>query len=155
MRSIESRIRGGLLWGVLLAMLPLATAAADPPEPAVENNLMKSLQGTWTRQQQTPNGVVKIVKVHEGTTTLVTGYDPAGNVYYQHASEFSIDNTGKVDTLTFFNRKILAGPQQGTLIKEPTTFIVRIIGDQFFEVYGFLADDTQPPRVTVWEREKP
>jgi hypothetical protein len=142
----QTMVRCSLFVFISFACLGLALAADDP---------LQAVQGTWIRQQRTPEGLVKVVKVHEGTTTTLTGYDPHGKAFYQHVSEFSVDTTGKVNTLTFFNRKIVKGQGAGSLNKEPSSYIYRIENDRFYEAQGLLAGDEQSVRVIVWQRQQP
>ena len=56
--------------------------------------------------------------------------------------------------LTFSKRKITAGPDKGQEAKEATSFLYRIVDDQFIEVHGLLDDSTEAPRMILWKREK-
>lgn len=135
----------------------LAIVAGTGTLYAVEDagDSLKALQGKWTRRQPTADGPVTFVKEHVGKSTLLTAYDEKGNVLYAHKSEFSTEQTGKVQIFTFFHRAITAGPNAGQVIKEPVSFVYRIANDKFIEVYGLLDGDTGEPNMIVWERMKP
>lgn len=138
---------GGMVF--LCAALASAPAAADDL-----SKLSQEVQGRWVRTQNTPQGVVTLIKEHEGVTTRLTAMDAAKTVLYAHTSEFTVEQSGKVRIWTFFNRQITAGPGAGQTVKEPTSFVYRVHNDRFVEVYGVLPDDPSPPRMIVWERQK-
>lgn len=138
-----------LIAGVALPLLFRISPSIGADEP---NAAMKAVQGKWVRYQQTSDGRVTIIKEHKGNTTVLTVYGDAKNVIYSHKSEFKIERSGKIHVLTFFNRKITAGPNAGHTIEKPVSFVFRVADNRFVEVYGVLEDDTSAPNLIVWER---
>lgn len=120
--------------------------------PAVADAL-REVQGRWMRQERTAAGqLVNIVKEHRGASTVLTAYDEQGTLLYAHESQFKLQAEGRLRVLMFYNRRITAGPNTGSFIKEPGSYIYRIDGGRFIEVQGMLEGDTSPPRIIVWER---
>lgn len=137
--------------GVSLTALLLAVAGPVLAEEAIDP---AEVEGTWVREEPTRDGVVRLVKVHRGGKTRLTAYDPQGNVLYAHESEYTLHRSGKARFLSFTNRRITAGPDKGRESKETTSFLYRVIDDQFIEVRGVLDDVPEPPRMILWKREK-
>jgi hypothetical protein len=146
---LRARVSKLIAFSVCLAM---SVAVGD--EKGGETELLKEVQGTWVRKQQSPNGLVTIIKDHTGTKTILTAYDDQKNVIYSHTSEFTVEPSGKVNVFMFRNRTITAGPNAGQTIVEPVSFIFRIANNQFIEVQGVLRGDTNPPNMLIWERVK-
>ncbi len=144
-RRRHTLILSFLVWS-FGCFLSVATYAEEPLEAA------KAVQGKWVRHQDTANGRVKIVKEHNGQRTIVTAYDDKANVLYSHESEFKVELSGKVRIFTFFNRVITAGPNSGQKIKEPVSFVYRIVENRFIEVHGILDGDANAPNMIIWDR---
>lgn len=133
--------------GFLAAGFPVDHSRASEPE-----KFLDEVQGRWTLKQQTRDGVVTIVKEHQGRKTLLTAYDAQENILYAHQSEFRVEKSGKVRVFTSFNRTITAGPQAGQAIKTPSSYVYRISQNKFIEVHGVLENDADPPGLIVWDR---
>lgn len=143
--------------GSCLSVALVVTLAGSPPrgwaeEPAKLDAAATAIQGKWTRIQQTPNGPVRLLKEHRGNRTSLVAYDPKGNVLYAHDSEFRVETTGRVQVLTFFNRKVTAGPDKGQEEKGESSFVYRVQKDEFVEAWGLLENDPSPPRMILWKR---
>lgn len=143
--------------GSCLSVALVVTLAGSPPrgwaeEPSKLDAAAMAIQGKWTRIQQTPNGPVRLLKEHRGNRTSLVAYDPKGNVLYAHDSEFRVETTGRVQVLTFFNRKVTAGPDKGQEEKGESSFVYRVNKDEFIEVWGVLENDPSPPRMVLWKR---
>jgi hypothetical protein len=128
--------------GVIAIALCVAASGSERPSP--ENDL-KALQGTWERTQVLPEQpgepgtrTGKVVKLVTGNRETVTTYDGAGNVTYAHTVEFRLERQGNVRVFTFFNREVTAGSTKGRKVPEPSSYIYRLSGDAFEEVWGFL-----------------
>ena len=136
----------------------LAVALAGSPqrvlaeEPAKLDAAMMAVQGKWTRIQQTQNGPVRLLKEHRGNKTSLVAYDPMGKVLYAHDSEFRLETMGRVQVLTFFNRKVTAGPDIGQEETGESSFVYRVQKDEFVEAWGLLENDPSPPRMILWKR---
>jgi hypothetical protein len=122
---------------------------ANAEEPA---ELLREVQGTWTRCQTTATGPIRIVKEHKGNKTVVTAYDDKDKVIYAHESEFKVEQTGKVRIFTFHDRVITAGPNAGAKIPAPQSFVYRVSDGRFVEAHGVLEGESTAPSMIVWER---
>jgi hypothetical protein len=138
---------------ILISLAATADVASANEDADAEQ--IKEVQGKWTRRQATPNGPVRVVKEHKGRRTVVTAYDDKENVIYAHESEFKIEPTEKVRIFTFFDRVITAGPNAGSKIAAPLSFVYRIHDDRFIEVHGLLESEATAPAMIIWERVKP
>ena len=154
-------------WSLPAAILGLAVAVcvAGPGagRPSVEDD-QKALQGTWERtqvlpaQQGTQPGARpgRVVKVVTGSRETVTTYDADGKVTYAHAVEFRLGREGNVRVFTFFNREVTAGPTKGQKVAEPSSYIYRLNGDAFEEVWGFLPGQEKRELLAAkWKRVRP
>lgn len=144
-------IRRSLLLAVVVTSATSMECLAADETPELDP-ATREVQGKWTRVTQTPNGPVRLLKEHRGHRTLLAAYDQKGNVLYAHESEFRIEIAGKVRILTFFNRKVTAGPDKGQEQKESQSFLYRISGDQFIETWGLLENDPSRPLMILWKR---
>ena len=124
--------------GVVFVLCLVATGA-DPP--TLEEDL-KALQGTWERTQVLPGQPGpqsgRVVKEVKGNRETVTSYDGSGAETYAHTVEFRLQREGNVRVFTFFNREVIAGPAKGQKVAEPASYLYRLRGDTFEEVWGFL-----------------
>lgn len=139
--------RSSIRWGFPAAalgavvVLCLVAAAADPPAGGRD---LEALQGTWERAQVLPEPAGqpaqggRVVKVVKGNRETVTTYDRSGAETYAHAVDFRLERQGDVRVFTFFNREVTAGPSKGLKVAEPSSYIYRVRGDGFEEVWGFL-----------------
>jgi hypothetical protein len=134
--------------GLLRAELPSKSNVADTAEEFAK------VQGKWFRTVATENGMVKVVKEHKGNETILTFYDPMGNVAAGKKSEFRLEKTGRVRIFTFFNNVVTAGPQKGLTDKEPQSYIFKVTDDSFFEVRGLLVGEEVDPVAITWKRLK-
>ena len=132
------------------------TASPSTRQASVADDLT-ALQGTWERTQvvpaQTGPRSGRVVKVVEGNRETVTTYDAAGNATYAHAVEFRLERQGNVRVFTFFNREVTAGPTRGQKVPEPSSYIYRLGGEGFEEVWGFLPGQEQRDLLAAkWKR---
>jgi hypothetical protein len=134
--------------------LAAAPGDAQPgPSSEVTDPELKRIEGLFERTFQTPNGqMFRTEKRVKGNRSFVTTYDAGGNVIEAHSSTIKVEQQGPVKVLTYWNREVTAGPAQGTVRREPASYIYRMEGDQFFEVWGILEGDKSPPRMFVWKR---
>lgn len=133
----------------LLAVAAVTAIQADEPELDAAT---KEVQGKWFRVQQMPDGPVRLLKEHRGNKTFLVANDQKGKVLYAHESEFRVETADKVRILTFFNRKVTAGPDKGQEQKEPQSFLYRVKDGQFIETWGLLENDQSRPAMILWKR---
>ena len=141
------------------AVVGLCLVAPGAERSSAEDDL-KALQGTWERTQVLPEQpgeagarAGRVVKVVTGNRETVTTYDAAGNVTYAHTVEFRLEREGKVRVYTFFNREVTAGSTKGRKVAEPSSYIYRLRGDAFEEVWGFLPGQEQRDLLAAkWKR---
>ena len=155
--SFRSMVRWLIPTATLAVVVPcLWVLAADAPDREAD---LKALQGTWERSQVLPEPPGqpaqggRVVKVVTGNRETVTSYDRSGAQTYAHAVEFRLERQGDVRVFTFFNREVTAGPAKGQKVPEPSSYIYRIRGDTFEEVWGFLpADEKRELLAARWKR---
>jgi len=145
------RVRFALLAAVVASAAASAGTGFAEEQPAFDD-AAKAIQGKWTRVQQTADGPVRLLKEHRGNKTSLAAYDAKGNVLYAHESEFKLEMTGRIRVLTFFNRKVTAGPDKGQESQEESSFVYRVHNGEFIEAWGLLENDPSPPRMILWKR---
>ena len=136
-----------------IVLLTLASAGLAPAKAADDKpSVAQQILGEWEIYRTTADGKIKVVKEHRGDHTIISTYDPNGNLVYSRRSDYKIDSTGEVNIFRFSNSTILVGPNAGA--KDPSEFayLFRVEGDRFLEVTGMMADDTDEPGLKVWRR---
>jgi hypothetical protein len=148
--------------GVVAVCAALLGGAAPAADRASADDDLKALQGTWERTQVLPDQpgepgkrTGRVVKVVTGNRETVTTFDADGKVTYAHAVEFRLEREGKVRVFTFFNREVTAGPTKGQKVAEPSSYIYRLTGDGFEEVWGFLPGQEKRDLLAAkWKRAR-
>ena len=114
------------------------------------------LQGAWDQQaEEGPAATPKqrVVKQVSGDTETVTTYGPNGQVLSAHTARFKLARRGDVPVYTFYDRRNTAGPEQGRTDAAPRSFVYRLRGDDFDEVWGLLPGQEQREVVVKrWRR---
>jgi hypothetical protein len=144
---------------MILGVVALSVLAPAADRSSADDDL-KALQGTWERTQVLPEQpgepgakTGRVVKVVTGNRETVTTYDAAGKVTYAHAVEFRLERQGGVRVFTFFNREVTAGSTKGQKVAEPSSYIYRLSGDTFEEVWGFLPGQEKRDMLAAkWKR---
>ena len=143
----------------LLALLLIAGGCAGNGKTAGDKHAgggdLNQLQGTWEQQPgerpaSTPQRVVKQVS---GDTETVTTYGANGQVLHAQIAKIKLGHSGDVPTYTFYDRRITAGPEQGRSNDAARTYVYRLRGDEFAEVWGLLPGQEQRELVIIrWRR---
>ena len=125
--------------------------ASQPGEPndvkSMKEELAK-LQGEWELVLRTGNRTIRSVKKVEGDKTTVTRFDGNGAVISTHASEFTLEITGRVKIFTYFNVDRTTGRRKG-----PVSYIYTVDEDTWVEARGLLKDQpNERLRLFVWKR---
>ena len=114
------------------------------------------LQGTWELQPEdgpASSQRQRVVKQVEGNTETVTTYGPNGQVINAHTATFQLGRRGGIPVYTFSRPRITAGPEQGDTGPGGRTYVYRVSGDEFDEVWGLLPGQEQRPvEVKRWKR---
>ena len=145
-------------WQWFLVFTPLAfflspsiSRAADsaPPED------LRTVQGRWEREEPSDSKASyrRATKDIRGNKETVTYYDASGNVVRRHKVDFTVSRMGDVKVFTYTQMEVLDGPQKGTTMPGPVSYVYWA-NDKFFrEVWGFLPGQENPPVVLyVWKR---
>jgi len=118
---------------------------------------LSGLQGTWEQRPEegaaatTPKQ--RVVKEVSGNTETVTTYSPTGQVLHAQTAKFRLGRSGDVPVYTFYDSRITAGPQPASANAAPRTFVYRLRGDEFDEVWGLLPGQEQRELVIKrWRR---
>ena len=154
-------IRAPLLVGLALAVAgctshPKSAGASDKHSPSAGN--VSSLQGTWEQRPDegpaTPRQ--RVVKQVRGDAETVTTYGPNGQVVHAQSARFRLSHRGGVPVYTFYDRRITAGAEQGKADASARSFVYRLRGDEFDEVWGLLPGQEQRELVVHrWRRAGP
>ena len=119
--------------------------AADAT-PSSARDDVAALQGRWVQQPEegpTASKKQRVVKEVSGDTETVTTYDAAGQVRQAHTAKFRLERRGGVPVYTFYDRRITAGGEQGQAAEGPSSFVYKLRGDEFDEVWGLLPGQEQ------------
>ena len=114
------------------------------------------LQGTWElqpEQQQPSSSRQRVVKQVSGNTETVTTYGADGQVINAHTARFRLGRRAGIPVYTFSDRRITAGPEAGGVEPGARTYVYRLRGDEFDEVWGILpGQEERPAEVKRWKR---
>jgi hypothetical protein len=156
---LRSCATGRWIAAVLLAALATGCGGksgspADSPRRGGGDS--SALQGTWEQlPEQGPAASPKqrVVKQVSGDTETVTTHGPDGKVLSAHTAKFKLARRGDVPVYTFYDRRITAGPEQGRSEAAPRSYVYRLRGDEFDEVWGLLPGQEQREVVVKhWKR---
>ena len=151
-------VRNGLLIG---AAVLLAAGCAHRDNHASTSSSeaggdAAQIQGTWEQQpEQGPASSPRqrVVKEVKGDTETVTTYAADGKVLHAQTARIRLSRSGKVPVYTFSDRQITAGPEAGRSDAAPRSFVYRLRGDEFDEVWGLLPGQEQREVVVKrWRR---
>jgi hypothetical protein len=149
---------------LLVAAALLLAGCAGPPKSSESSGKRTasgagdkgSLQGTWEqRPEEGPAATPRqrVVKHVRGDTETVTTYGPNDQVIHAQSARFRLSQRGGVPVYTFYDRRITAGAEQGKADASPRSFIYRLRGDEFDEVWGLLPGQEQRELVVHrWRR---
>jgi hypothetical protein len=126
---------------------------ADESDQATPT-LAEKIKGKWVLYRETPQGRFMTIKIHNGSESIITTYDPSLKEVYAHRSDYIIDASGPANVFTYHNKKVLVGKGAGTVVPEHVSYLFRLDGERFLEVHGMMKNDTRKPSMTVWERLK-
>jgi hypothetical protein len=119
---------------------------------------LSQLQGTWEQQPEegrTATPQQRVVKQVSGNTETVTTYGPSGQVVHAQTAKIRLGLSGSVPIYTFYDRRITAGPEQGRSDDAGRSYVYRLRGDEFDEVWGLLPGQEQRELVIHrWRRAK-
>ena len=117
---------------------------------------LSRLQGSWELQPDegpTSSPRQRVVKQVQNNTETVTTYGPNGQVINAHTANFRLGRRGGIPVYTFSRPRITAGPEQGDTAPGGRTYVYRVRGDEFDEVWGLLPGQEQRPvEVKRWKR---
>ena len=119
--------------------------AADAT-PATARGDASALQGRWEQRPEegpTASAKQRVVKEVSGDTETVTTYDAGGKVVQAHTAKFRLERRGGVPVYTFYDRRITAGAEQGRAEQGPSSYVYKLRGDEFDEVWGLLPGQEQ------------
>jgi uncharacterized protein (TIGR03067 family) len=138
----------------LLLTLMLVPAAGAEPDNASEGDLAQ-VQGRWERDE--PRGsdasYKRARKEVSGNKETVTYFDTDGKIVRQHKVDFNVSRSGDVNIFTYTNWEATEGPQKGTKMPGPVSYIYRVGDKQFREVWGFLpGQENRRTVLYVWKK---
>jgi hypothetical protein len=129
----------------------VATLPLSQPDDSAEE--MKRMGGRFERIFTNGAGATfRAVKEAQGDQSVVTTYDDAGNIVESHTSTFKVEKRGPVRIFSYSKLAVTAGPAKGHTEPATHSYIYRLEGDVFTEVWGLLEGDLTPPRMFQWRR---
>lgn len=145
-------------WQWFLVLTPLTVAlSADlshgaesaPPED------LKLVQGMWEREEpaDSPASYRRATKDIKGNKETVSYYDGKGQLVRRHKVDFTPSRMGDVKIFTYTQMEVTDGPQKGSKMPGPVSYVYWA-NDKFFrEAWGFLPGQETPPSLLyVWKR---
>ena len=156
---LRSCATGGWIAGLVVVVLAAGGCAGKSKSAgasASHGGEASQLQGAWEQQpEQGPAASPKqrVVKQVSGDTATVTTYGPDGKVINAHTAKFKLARRGGVPVYTFYDRRSTAGPEQGRTDAAPRSYVYRLRGEEFDEVWGLLPGQEQRELVIKrWKR---
>ncbi len=130
----------------------------DPRQGANPGQDLPALQGRWEQLPDEPGrGAARqrVVKEVKGNSETVTTYGPDGQVVQAQTAQFRLSRSGLVGVYTVEQTKITRGAGEGRAATQaPMSFVYRIHGDRFDEVWGLLpGQEEREVVVKRWRRE--
>jgi len=139
--------------GVLAVSIATVALLVTADEKPADDPVAK-LQGKWVEMIRDPQGkTYKVVKLIEGKKETVYRYE-GETLIHQHTVDFEVKKTEDVTIFTFRNLVVTAGPNKGTVQREPVSYLYQVNGDHLFYAFGLMNDDKQPPSVGMCQRVK-
>ena len=127
------------------------------PRAAGEDALAK-VQGKWQRDEpsDSPADYRRAQKHIQGNRETVSYLNASGQIVRQHRVNFRLEKMGDVNIFTYTDMEIIAGPQKGTKMPGPVSYIYAVGGteDRYFrEVSGFLpGQENRPAAMYTWKK---
>jgi uncharacterized protein (TIGR03067 family) len=144
----------------LLAVLFLSprtapVRAADEKDQATSESQLAEVQGRWEREE--PQGsdasYKRATKEINGTKETVTYFDADGKVGRHHRVDFKLSRAGDVNIFTYTNWEATEGPQKGTKMPGPVSYIYRVSEKQYREAWGFLpGQENRRSVLLIWKK---
>ena len=158
--SRRELIRVASLSLTLLAVLFLSprtapVRAAEEKDQATSEGQLAEVQGRWEREE--PQGsdasYKRATKEINGTKETVTYFDADGKVVRQHKVDFKLSRVGDVNIFTYTNWEATEGPQKGTKLPGPVSYIYRVSEKQYREAWGFLpGQENRRSVLLIWKK---
>jgi hypothetical protein len=152
-------------WSLFAAIVAAGGCAGNQSSSAASGGKrdgggdLAQLQGTWQQQPEEGRAASpqqRVVKQVSGNTETVTTYGPNGQVLHAQTAKIRLGRSGSVPVYTFYDRRITAGPEQGRGDNAARSFVYRLRGDEFDEVWGLLPGQEQRELVIHrWRRAAP
>src|SRR2546421_3997061 len=152
--SVASR-SVAMLAVMILSMRATPTRAADAKEESSSQSQEAEVQGRWEREE--PQGsdasYRRATKEVNGTKETVTYFDADGKVVRQHKVDFKLSRAGDVNIFTYTNWEATEGPQKGTKMPGPVSYVYRVSEKQFREAWGFLpGQENRRSVLLIWKK---
>lgn len=148
----------GRAWRWFLVLTPLAVVLSNKSARAADaapSDDVRTIQGKWEREEPSDSQASyrRATKEIRGSRETVTYYDAGGSVVRRHNVDFTLSRMGDVKIFTYTHMEITEGPQKGTKMPGPVSYIYWANEKFFREVWGFLPGQENPPVVLyVWKR---
>ncbi len=144
---------------VLLAAVAVARSApstpSDSPAPKkpIADKSLDAVQGTWERVVTRADGVKlgRVVKLTNGNKESVAYYDADDQLVRRHTATISVSRKQGIRYFTYSNLEVTDGADRGQKFPGPSSYVYKVQGDTFLEIYG-LDDDDKPLQILVWKK---
>jgi uncharacterized protein (TIGR03067 family) len=142
-----------------LSCLTGAPAAAAPPADssagAEASKDLRTVQGLWEREEPADSKASyrRATKDVRGNEETVTYYDARGDIVRRHKVDFDVSRMGEVKIFTYTRMEVTEGPQKGSKMPGPVSYIYWANDKYFREAWGFLPGQETPPALLyVWRK---
>jgi len=140
---------------ILLSAILIFGTIVYSAEPAPEEDY-QILEGKWVRNDQDSKGSpLRVEQEISNKISTVSVYDRNGALVHSHQAKFRLQRTSDVSLFTYFDLKVLEGPNKGRQQKTPITFVYRVKDNKFIQVEGIMKGDKTPLRLLTWWKGKP
>lgn len=122
---------------------------------------LEALQGKWEQLPEEPgpgSPRQRVLKEVTGNTEVVTTYDANGGPVRSQTATFRLSRPGGVPVYTFSGARVTAGAGEDADRPEtgPRSYLYRVRGDDYYEVWGLLpGQEEREVVVRHWKRVKP
>ncbi len=139
---------------IVILVILISGTTIFSAEPAPEEDY-QSLEGTWTRNDQDSKGSpIRVEQEIKQKISTLRIYDRNGQLVHSHQAKFQLQRMSDVNVFTFYDLKVLEGPNKGKQQKAPQSFVYRVKNTQFVQAEGLLRNDKKPLRTLIWWKVK-
>lgn len=139
---------------ILMVAILISGSTVCFAEPAPEEDY-QNLEGIWSRNEQDPKGApIRVEQEIKQKTSTLRIYDRNRQLIHSHQAKIQLQRLSDVNVFTFYDLKVLEGPNKGKQQKAPQSFVYCVKDTQFVQAEGLLRNDKKPLRTIIWWKLK-